>query len=117
MGIFDKLKGGKSETDIEDYLNTLGVEEGDVLEEHADIWIKPYVLDDVTALEKICAEVRNKSIVILNIQPLYKKNAVKLRQAISEIKGVTHEIDGDIVRISEDKILISPSGVKVYKKR
>ncbi len=116
MGVFDKLKGSRTETDIEEYLNTLGLEEEDLLEEHADMWIKPYVLEDTETVDKVNKELREKNIVLLNIQPLYKKNAAKLRQAIAELKGTAHEIDGDIVRLSEDKVLITPSGVKVYKK-
>jgi SepF-like predicted cell division protein (DUF552 family) len=53
--------------------------------------------------------------VLLNIEPLYKKNAIKLRQAVSELKGTVHEINGDVARLTEHKILATPSGVKIAK--
>jgi SepF-like predicted cell division protein (DUF552 family) len=116
MGILEKLKMGTKETDIEEYLDTLGLEEGDILEEHADMWIKPHVLEDVLDVEKVTDELKKGNIVILNIDPLYKKNTIKLRQAVSEIKGTVHNINGDIARLSEQKVLITPANVKIAKK-
>jgi len=115
MGFLGKIKG-KSEVDIEDYLDTLGLEEGDLLEEHADMWVKPYALEQVIDLEKVIDELKNGNIVLLNIEPLYKKNTIKLRQAVSELKGMITDLNGDIARLSEQKILITPSGVKIAKK-
>jgi SepF-like predicted cell division protein (DUF552 family) len=115
MGILEKFKG-KSEVDIEDYLDTLGLEEGDLLEEHADMWIKPYLLEEINDVQKISDELKKGNVVLLNIEPLYKKNTVKLRQAVSELKGTVHDINGDIARLSEHKVLLTPSGVKISKK-
>ena len=118
MGLLGKLKtmAAKPETDIEEYLDTLGVEEGDLLEEQADMWVKPYVLEDVADVEKINDELKKGNIVLLNIEPLYKKNTIKLRQAVSEIKGIIHSINGDIARLTEQKILITPANIKISKK-
>lgn len=115
MGILDKLRG-TSEAEIEEYLNTLGLEEGDLLEEHADMWVKPLTLEQLADIEKISGELKRGNVVLLNIEPLYKKNTIKLRQAVSEIKGVVDEINGDIARLSEQKILATPAGVKIAKK-
>ena len=117
MGILGKLKmGGTKGTDIEDYLNTLGIEEGDLLEEQADMWVRPCALQDIADVEKVNDELTKGNIVLLNIEPLYKKNTIKLRQAVSEIKGKIHEINGDIARLSDTKVLITPANVKIAKK-
>lgn len=115
MGFLGRLKG-TSEIEIEDYLDTLGIEEGDILEEHADMWVKPYALDQVIDIEKVTDELKKGNIVLLNIEPLYKKNTIKLRQAVSELKSTITEINGDIARLSEHKVLVTPSGVKIAKK-
>lgn len=114
-GLFDKLSKSK-EVDIEEYLDTLGLEEEDLLEEHADMWIKPYALSEVTDVEKVSDDLKKGNIVLLNIEPLYKKNTIKLRQAVSEIKGTIHDINGDIARLSEYKVLLTPSNVKISKR-
>ena len=117
MGILERLSlTTRSDVDVEEYLNTLGVEEDDLLEEHADMWVRPVVLEQVTDVERISNELRKGNIVLLNIEPLYKKNSIKLRQAVSELKGTVHSINGDMARLTEHRILITPSGVKIAKK-
>ncbi len=114
-GILEKFRGSGSSVDIEEYLNTLGLEQDDMLEEHADMWVKPYSLEDVIDVEKVSSELRKGNVVILNIQPLFKKNSIKLRQAVSEIKDTVRGINGDIARLTESKLLLTPSGVKIAK--
>jgi SepF-like predicted cell division protein (DUF552 family) len=114
-GILERLRTDKG-VDIEDYLDTLGVEEDDLLEEHANMWVRPYVLEEVVDVEKINDELKKGNMVLLNIEPLYKKNMIKLRQVVSELRGTTNELNGDIARLSEHRILITPSGVKIAKK-
>jgi SepF-like predicted cell division protein (DUF552 family) len=117
MGVLGRLKmGGAREADIEEYLNTLGLEEDDLLEEHADMWVKPLVLEDVVDIERVSDELKKGNMVLLNIEPLYKKNTIKLRQAVSEIKGSVHDINGDIARLSDTKVLVTPANVKIAKK-
>jgi len=111
----DALKG-KSKGNIEEYLDTLGIEEDDLLHEHADMWVKTLDLENVDHVGTISGELKKGNIVLLNIEPLFKKNQIKLRQAVSEVKGIVTEIDGDIARLSEHKILLTPSGVKIAKK-
>lgn len=113
-GILEKFRGN-SDVDIEEYLDTLGLEQDDLLVEHADMWVRPYSLEEVLDVEKIAAELRKGNIILLNIQPLFKKNAIKLRQAVSELKGTVHEINGDMARVTEHKLLVTPSGVKIAK--
>ena len=117
MSILGKLKmGGSSGADIEEYLNTLGLEEGDLLEEHADMWVRPLALEDVVDVERVNDELKKGNMVLLNIEPLYKKNTIKLRQAVSELKGTVHDINGDIARLSDTKVLVTPANVKIAKK-
>jgi SepF-like predicted cell division protein (DUF552 family) len=117
MGVLGRLKmGGAREADIEEYLNTLGLEEDDLLEEHADMWVKPLALEDVVDIERVSDELKKGNMVLLNIEPLYKKNTIKLRQAVSEIKGSVHDINGDIARLSDTKVLVTPANVKIAKK-
>ena len=67
-------------------------------------------------IEKVTDELKKGNIVLLNIEPLYKKNTIKLRQAVSELKSTITDINGDIARLSEHKVLVTPSGVKIAKK-
>ena len=116
-GLLNKFKGGGAkETDIEGYLDALGIEEGDLMEDHADMWVRTMTLDDVADVGKVSGELRKGNLVLLNIEPLYKKNNVKLRQAVSELKGAAVDMNGDIARLSETKVMLTLSGVKISKK-
>ncbi len=116
MGILERLTTRTSDDNsVEEYLNTLGVEQDDLLEEHADMWVRNFSLEQVQDIERVSTEIRKGNIVLLNIEPMAKKNSIKLRQAVSELKGTVQSINGDIARLSEHRLLITPSGVKISK--
>ena len=118
VGFLKKLTGqtGGEGNEVEEYLDTLGLENEDFMQEEADIWIKPVILEDVGDTTIVSEELGNGNIVLLNIEPLMKRNAIKLKQAISKIKGTARSIDGDIARLSEYKLLVTPKGIKVSRR-
>ena len=65
--ILRKIRSGIRETDVEEYLDTLGLEEDDLLEEHANMWIRPFALEEVVDVERVNDELRKGNIVLLNI--------------------------------------------------
>jgi SepF-like predicted cell division protein (DUF552 family) len=114
---FTQSLGSVEEVDIEEYLDTLGLESEHLLEEEADTWVIPYVLEDANDTANVLEDLRSGNIVLLNIEPLMKRNQIKLKQAVSEIKGVVQGLNGDIARLSEYKLLVTPKGVKVKRQR
>lgn len=121
-GFLNKFKGklsgeGDEGIDVDEFLDTLGIENDDLLVEEADVWVKSYMLEDTEDVMAIGEDLSKGNIVILNVEPLYKRNAIKLKQAVSRIKDHARGIDGDIARLSEYKLLLTPKGVKVAKNR
>lgn len=117
MGILEKFRmsEGEDAEDVEKYLNQLGLEEGDLMEEEADAWVKSMGLNDISDVQGIMEEAKKGNIVLVDINSLYKKNKVKLRQSISELKGTMSDLDGDIARVTEEKVLVTPSGIKIER--
>ncbi|GEM_PF-1009260 len=111
-----RMGGTTEEEEIEDYLETLGVEE-EHFEEEADMWVKPFVLDSVDVVNQIVTALDGGSIALINIEPMYKRNKAKLKQALDKIKRYTADVNGDLVRVSEYKILATPRGVKVDRRK
>ncbi len=111
-----KIGGSTEEEDIEDYLETLGVEEEE-FEEEADMWVKPIMLESDENANDVASALAEGSIALINIEPLYKRNKTRLKRALDAIKKYVESIDGDIVRVSEYKILATPKGVKVYRSK
>lgn len=117
MGFLDKLSGLKGgNVELEEYLDALGLEEEDLLDEHADVWVKPVKLTDMADVDTVEAELSKGNIVLLNIEMMYKRNTSTLRQAVARLKSYVQSINGDIARISDYKILVTPTGIKISKR-
>ncbi len=117
MGFLDGIFGGKrEEPDIEEFLNSLGEEE-EVEEEEAERYVKPLSLTSMQDYDKVMAEINKGNIVLLNIRPLSTRNAVGLKEVVSRIKESVVGMGGDIARITEFYVLITPPGIKIVKRR
>jgi SepF-like predicted cell division protein (DUF552 family) len=112
----DDPKRGKDEIDIEDYLNDLSVRDGKIIENEDVTYVKPLELDnDGKGVGNVLAELEKKNIVVLNVKNLLH-NKTLLRGIVKDIRDACVEMDGDIGRISEDKVLIVPSGMRIVSK-
>jgi len=102
--------------DIEEFLNTLDVEE-ETMYEDADAFVKPMTLSSQDDASSVVHEAKEGNIILLNVESLAKRNAVKLKELVTGIKDEISDIDGDIARISHDRIIITPSKVKIIKRK
>ncbi len=119
MGIFDKLGqsfGSGKEIDIEDYMNSVEMENVDLLHEPADMYVKPVSIASETDVKAIQEEVAKKNIILLDISALASRP--KTRDAvITALKGYVEKINGDIGQIDANRVLITPSKVKIIKRK
>lgn len=116
MAFLDKLLKKQGGVDIEEFLNNLDVEEESMYED-ADAYVKPIIVQSDADIAAVTDELKKGNILLLNIGDLAKRNAIKLREIISAIKSNAVSIDGDIARVSQDRILVTPSRVKIVKKK
>ncbi len=117
MGILEKITksiGVGKEMNLEEYMNTVEMENVDVLHEAADFYVKPIALETENDVSTIMDELKAKNIILLNVTPM-SKQPNKLKQTIDNIKMFVTKINGDIARIDNDKILLTPSKVKIVK--
>ena len=123
--VFKKILGGgggggdgprKDEIDIEDYLNDLSVRDGKIIESEDVTYVKPLDLDgDGKGVGNVLAELEKSNIVVLNVKALLH-NKTLLKGIIKDLRDACVEMDGDIGRISEDKLLIVPTGYRIVSK-
>ena len=119
MSIFDKLGrtlGVSKELDVEEYMNSAELENVDVLNEPADFYVKPVALQQESDLALIEAELKKKNLILLNISGLLKRPNT-LKGMVERLKIYVKKTNGDIARIDEEKILLTPSKVKIIKTR
>ena len=116
MAFLDKVLKKDAEIDIEEFLNNLDVED-ETLYEDADAFVKPLSLEKNEDVAAVLDEAKAGNIILLNIEGLSKRNAIKLKELISSVRDGIESIDGDIARISQERVLITPSKVKIIKRR
>ncbi|QLJ52318.1 MAG: hypothetical protein Sv326_0143 [Candidatus Fermentimicrarchaeum limneticum] len=119
MGILQRLSkalGVSKDMDIDEYIGTDELENVDVLHEAADSYVKPVALESEEDVKVIENELRQRNIILLNVSPM-SRNTAKLKTIVSNLKNFSMKIDGDIARIDNDKILLTPTKVKIVKSR
>ncbi|MFH1391485.1 MAG: cell division protein SepF [Candidatus Diapherotrites archaeon] len=116
MAFLEKLVGKNEEINIEEFLNNLDSDDEDPYE-NADAFVKPISLQSEADRDLVIEEAKKGNIILLNISDLSKRNAIKLKDLVGGIKQNIDGIDGDMARISSDRILVTPSRVKIIKRR
>jgi SepF-like predicted cell division protein (DUF552 family) len=106
----------EQEVDLEDFLNNLDEVEEETYDD-ADAFVKPMDLVVDADVDAVLNEVKSGNIVLMNISDLAKRNALKLKELIGQVKDQVKTIDGDIARISQGRVLVTPSKVKIIKRK
>ena len=79
------------------------------------ILLKALPLKNSTEIEQIKEDVKRRTIVILKITPLAKKSLAELRSTIEDLTEFTLAFGGDIARLGEERIVITPPGVRIWR--
>ena len=119
MSIFDRLGkafGTTEELNVDDYMNVEEMDNVDVLHEPADFYIKPISLQQESDLPKIQEELSNKNIVLLDVSEMAKRPNT-LKGIVDKLKEYVSKKDGDIARIDEMRIILTPPRVKIIKRK
>jgi len=119
MGILSKITkafGLSKELNVEDFMTASEAEEVDVLHQAADFYVKPVSLQSDSDIKVVEEELRQRNIILLNITPV-ARNPAKLKSHVNELRAFVHSVNGDIARIDEDKILLTPQNVKIVKRK
>jgi len=80
------------------------------------IYVKAYPLRDPTDVPRIKAEIIEGNILIVKITPIAKRSVEETKSAISELVEFIKSIQGDIARLGEERIVMTPPTVKVWRR-
>ncbi|MEM1507215.1 MAG: cell division protein SepF [Candidatus Bathyarchaeia archaeon] len=81
------------------------------------IYLKALSLHSLNDLEKIKSEIKSGNILIVKITPLLEKNVEDVKRAIGELGEFIESIGGDIARLGEERIVLTPQNVRIWKER
>ncbi len=83
---------------------------------NSPVYVKALPLQELDDVEKIKLEVKSGSILIVRITPLARKSVDETKLAITELTDHVKAFGGDIARLGEERIVITPPGVRIWRK-
>ena len=80
-------------------------------------YIKAIPLRSYEDVDLIKAEVRAGNVVICNVSPLAKTNIDDVKRGINELNDYAQEHDGDIARLGEERVIITPKNIRIWREK
>lgn len=113
----EAVRGGDNEmVDLDDYLEHLGLHDGDLLDEDKYVYVKAVNCDSAQIIPDVERDLGKGNIVLLNVGTLMHSNRVLLKKIVDEVRKIESKVYGDMGRISEDKILVVPKNFRILKR-
>ena len=60
-------------------------------------------------------DAKKRMILILRVTPLAQKDVVELRKAIEDLYKYVQSVGGDIARLGEERVVITPPSVRIWR--
>ena len=79
------------------------------------VYLKALTLRDITDITAIKEDVKKQMIIILRVTPLAQKDVEELRKVVEDLYSYIQSVGGDIARLGEERIVITPPGVKIWR--
>jgi len=81
------------------------------------VYLKALPLRDLEDVERIKQEVKSGNVLILKVSPLAKKSIDDVKTAVSELLEFTQSVGGDIARLGEERVVITPAFIRIWREK
>jgi SepF-like predicted cell division protein (DUF552 family) len=81
----------------------------------AKFYLRALLLRNLEDVETVKREVKAGNILILRISALAKKNVEDVKRAVDELCRFAELIGGDIARLGEERVVITPSSIRIWR--
>jgi len=110
MGLLDKIKGTPAEQQPgEDFV------EVSAEDEKSQVNVKIDTMTSYADADRILQFLREGYVIFLRIRELREKNINELKKAVEKIKKTANAMNGDMVGVDEDFLIVTPKFAKVYR--
>jgi len=79
------------------------------------LYVKALPLHALSDIDQIKSEIRLGNVLIVRITPLAKKSVEETKHAINELCNFIKNEGGDIARLGEERIVITPPSIKIWR--
>jgi SepF-like predicted cell division protein (DUF552 family) len=80
-------------------------------------YLKAMPLKDLSDVANVKEEVSNGNIIILRVTPLAGKNIEDVKTAVNELFEFAESSGGDIARLGEERVVICPKTVRIWREK
>jgi len=81
----------------------------------APVYLKAISLREPSDISAVKEDIKNHMILIIRVTPLAQKDLEELRKVVEDLYSYTQSTGGDIARLGEERIVITPPGVKIWR--
>lgn len=81
------------------------------------VYLKALPLRALEDVDVVKREVKDGNILILKVSPLAKKSIEDVKKAVSELLEFTQLVGGDIARLGEERVVVTPSSVRIWREK
>ena len=83
----------------------------------SQVYLKALPLRDLEDVDMVKREVKEGNILILKVSPLAKKSIDDVKKAVSQLLEFTQVVGGDIARLGEERVVITPSFIRIWREK
>jgi SepF-like predicted cell division protein (DUF552 family) len=83
--------------------------------QQSPIYLKAITLRKNSDIYTIKDEAKKGMILILRVTPLAQKDIEELRKTIDELYNYVRSTGGDIARLGEERVVLTPPSVKIWR--
>ncbi len=80
-------------------------------------YLKAMPLKELSDVEKVKTEVKDGNIIILRITPLASKSIEEVKTAVNDLFQFAEETGGDIARLGEERVVICPKNIRIWREK
>jgi SepF-like predicted cell division protein (DUF552 family) len=81
------------------------------------VYLKALPLRNLQDVQVVKRELESGNILILRVTPLAKKSVDDVKKAVNDLYQFTKEIGGEIARLGEERVVIVPSFIKIWREK
>ena len=81
----------------------------------APVYLKAITLRDKSDVAAVKEDIKKHMILIIRVTPLAQKDLDELRKAVEDLYSYTQSAGGDIARLGEERLVITPPDVKIWR--
>jgi SepF-like predicted cell division protein (DUF552 family) len=78
-------------------------------------YLKAITIRDPSDIHAIKEDIKRGMILILRVTPLAQKDVDELRKVVEEVYSIAKNSDADIARLGEERIIVAPTSIKIWK--